>query len=445
VLNGVAIARAIFLSACLVCSNLAFGQVFPANDRDLDALYQRILSDPSNVELSVQYAQLARQRGDYEAAIGAYERLLLYNPALAQLKYELAGLYFELESYIASRSYFEAAAASPNLPNDLRDSAKTYITEIDRRLSPNRFTAYLHSGLRYQTNASAGPATDLIRFGGQNISLDRTFAKQPDWNGYALAVLNYAHDFGNERGDSFEASLGAYYSRQFRVERVNLGAVELAAGPRFALLPEHLSNASIKFYSIVNGFTLGDRAYLRTFGGGVSVLTKPSPTMVVESTFEYRGRKFYDSADYPTASQQSGDLYTYALAASGLVFGPVRWIARAGYDWSKADFAFWSYGRPFIDLGMPIAFVVPWFGTNRTWLLTPYIGASFADYDSPDPAVDPTVTRRDREWHVGATLDAELATNAGIRVNVHYARNDSNLVNFAYRNLAVSFGPAVRF
>ena len=184
---------------------------------------------------------------------------------------------------------------------------------------------------------------------------------------------------------------------------------------------------------------------MRTFGGGVSVLTKPSPTMVVESTFEYRGRKFYDSADYPTASQQSGDLYTYALAASGLVFGPVRWIARAGYDWSKADFGFWSYGRPFIDLGMPIAFVVPWFGTNRSWLLTPYVGASFVDYESPDPSLDPTVTRRDREWHVGATLDAELATNAGIRVNVHYARNDSNLVNFAYRNLAVSFGPAVRF
>jgi hypothetical protein len=226
---------------------------------------------------------------------------------------------------------------------------------------------------------------------------------------------------------------------------VNLGALEIQAGPRLTLLPEYLSGASVKLYSIVNGFTLGDRAYMRTFGGGVSVRTKPSPTMIVESAFEYRGRKFYDSADYPTASEQSGDLYTYTLAASGLVFGPVRWIARAGYDWSRADFGFWSYGRPFIDLGMPMAFVVPWFGTNRTWVLTPYAGASFANYESPDPLLDPTVTRRDREWHVGATLDAELATNAGFRVNVLYVRNDSNVENFAYRNLAVSIGPAVRF
>jgi tetratricopeptide (TPR) repeat protein len=200
VCSGATIARAIFLSACLVYSGLAFGQAFPSSDQDLDALHQRILSEPSNVDLSVQYAQLARQRGDYEAAIGAYERLLLYNPELVQLKYELGVLYFELESYIASRSYFDAVAVSPNLPSDLQDSAKTYLKEIDRRLSPNRFTAYLHTGVRHQSNASAGPATDLIRFGGQSASLDTAFQKQPDWNAYALALLEFAHDFGNERG-----------------------------------------------------------------------------------------------------------------------------------------------------------------------------------------------------------------------------------------------------
>jgi hypothetical protein len=439
-----AFARAVIVGACLVCSNLALGQVFPASDRALEELHDRILNDPSNVELTVRYAQMARQRGDYEAAISAYERLLLYNPSLPQLQYELAALYFELESYAAARSYFEAAVSSANLAGDLRDNAKDYITEIDRRLSPTRFTAYLHAGLRYQTNASAGPATDLIRFGGQSVSLDQSFTKQPDWNGYALAVLNFEHDFG-DRGDTFEASLGTYYSRQFRVDRVNLGVAELAAGPRFALPSEHVVGASLKLYGIVNGYTLGDREYLRTFGAGASVRAKPTPAMVVESTFEYRDRKFFDSVNYPTAAEQSGDLFTYTLSGSGLIFGPVRWIARVGYDWSRGDFAFWSYDRPFVDVGMPVAFVVPWFGKNQTWVLTPYAGAYFANYDAPDPSVDPNVTRRDREWHVGATLDATLATNAGVRLNVHYARNDSNIANFAYRNFAVSIGPAVRF
>ncbi len=441
---AVAIARAALLGASLVWCGLAFGQGFPGSDRELDALHQRILSDPSNVELTVQYAQLSRQRGDYEAAISAYERLLLFNPALAQLKYELGTLYFELESYIAARNYFEAVLAAPNLPDDLRNAAQAYIKEIDKRSAPDRFNAYLHAGIRYQSNASAGPASDFIRFGGQTFSTDPNFGKRPDWNSFALGVFTFAHDFG-DRGDSLEASLGAYYSRQFNVERVNLGAVELQLGPRFVLPPEFAPGASIKLYGIGNAFTLGDRTYLTTGGAGVSVRTKPSPTTVVESTFEYRNRTFYDSVNYPTASEQSGDLYTYALSGGGLIYGSVRWLARVGYDWSRADFAFWSYQRPFIDLGMPIAFAVQWFGSNRTWVLTPYIGGSYAQYEEPNPSVDPDTKRRDREWHVGATLDAELAENAGLRLNVHYTRNDSNVVNYAYRNFAVSIGPAVRF
>ena len=86
------ITRAAVVCALVCCSSLAHGQHFFGNDRELEALHERILSDPSNVALSIQYAQLARQRGDYEAAISAYERLLLFNPTLVQLKYELGTL-----------------------------------------------------------------------------------------------------------------------------------------------------------------------------------------------------------------------------------------------------------------------------------------------------------------------------------------------------------------
>src|SRR5215212_5968403 len=98
------IARSLVVGACILCSDFAFGQVLPAGQSDFDALYQRVLSDPSNVDVSMRYAQSAKERGDYEAAISAYERLLLYNPSLGQLKYELGALYFELESYVAART-----------------------------------------------------------------------------------------------------------------------------------------------------------------------------------------------------------------------------------------------------------------------------------------------------------------------------------------------------
>jgi tetratricopeptide (TPR) repeat protein len=434
---GARLTRATVFVASMAWSCLAFGQGQPD-------LYQRVLNDPSNVQLTIQYAEQAKQRGDYEAAISAYERLLLFNPALSQLKYELGQLYFELESYAVARTYFEASIAAPNTPVNLQDGAKAYIAEIDRRLSPNRYRVYLHSGLRYQSNANAGPGSDLVRLGGQPANLAGTsFASRPDWNAFGLGVLEYEHDFGNARGDSFEASLAGYYAKQFEVSRVDLGAAELQAGPRFALFPETILGATTKIYGIVNGFTLGDDPYLRTLGGGVSVRWKSSPTLVFDSAFEYRNRKYFDSTDYPNASQQTGDLYTFATSGTGRLYGPVRWLFRTGYDWNSSGFEFWSYKRPFVDVGLSNPVLMPWF--NRSWLFTAYAGLSKTSYSQPDPSVDPAITREDREWHLGLNIDADLAWNVGMRLNLYYQNNDSNLETFAYKNFAVSFGPTIRF
>jgi hypothetical protein len=46
---------------------------------------------------------------------------------------------------------------------------------------------------------------------------------------------------------------------------------------------------------------------------------------------------------------------------------------------------------------------------------------------------------------VGAGVDLPVYQNAGFGVQVTYSHTDSNLRNFRTNNLAVSFGPTVRF
>ena len=436
---GAKLSRAVAFAASIVWSSLAYGQ------DDTARLYQRVLNDPSNVELTIQYAEISKRRGDYEAAISAYERLLIYNPTLSQLKYQLGQLYFELESYAVARTYFEAAIAAPQTPPELLNGAKSYITEIDKRLSPTRFRGYLHAGLRYQSNATAGPASDLVRFGTNNVNLaGTTFASRPDWNAFGLATFEFEQDL-NARGDTFEASLATYYARQFELQRVNLGAAELAVGPRFVVFPETIVGLTTKIYGIVNGFTLGDDPYLRTFGGGTSFRWKVNPALTWETAFEYRNRKYYDSEDYPVASEQTGDVFSVAAGGTGLIYAPMRWLIRGGYDWNKSDFDFWSYTRPWVDVGLSTTFVVPGWYYSAPWLLTTYVGVSATNYSSPNPAVDAFVSREDREWHVGMNIDADFAPNAGLRLNLYYQRNESNLDTFAFKNFAVSFGPTIRF
>jgi tetratricopeptide (TPR) repeat protein len=112
------------------------------------ALYQRVLADPANVDENIRYAREARNRGDYEAAISVYERLLLFNPAVVELNYELGVLYFELESYTAARAYFETALKSLATRPDLQNAIRGYLTEIDRRLSPTRVYSFVNFGIR---------------------------------------------------------------------------------------------------------------------------------------------------------------------------------------------------------------------------------------------------------------------------------------------------------
>ena len=426
-------------SGAAVAQNAVF-----SGQAKLDELYKRVLRNPTNVRLTIQYAQLAKDYGDYEAAIGAYERLLLFNPELADVQFELGVLYFQLESYSAARGYFEGVASSRTVSADVRAQASTYIKEIDRRLSPRRFVGFLHTGLRHQSNANAGSSAGLIRYGGQDVVLDTAFAKRPDWNAFAQTTLNYEQDIGN-RGDTLEAVFGGYYARQFNIHEVNLGAAELQVGPRLVFLPEYFSNTTTKFYGIVNGVFLGDNPYFRTFGAGASLRSKINPVTVAELSVEYRDRKFYDSTSYPTSSQQTGDLVTVSYAASGLIYGQVRWLARLSYDWNSSVFNFWSYQRPSLELGMPISFDFNLFGAKQSGLITPYIGGNLTDFQAPDPTYDASVTRRDRAWYLGTTLEGSLVGSANFRLNVNYLSNESNIINFAYRNLSVSFGPAFRF
>jgi hypothetical protein len=165
----------------------------------------------------------------------------------------------------------------------------------------------------------------------------------------------------------------------------------------------------------------------------------------LSTSVEYRNREFYDSTNYPTAGQETGDLITASFAAKGLVYGPVGWLARLGYDWNSSRFNFWSYRRPNLEFGMPVSFDVNVFGASRSSRLTPYVGGALLNFETPNPAYNPSRTREDRTWYVGATLETAIVGQASLRLNVNYSNNDSNIINFTYHDLSISFGPAFTF
>lgn len=407
--------------------------------QDYDALFQQMYKNPSNLDVSFKFAEQAVARQDYEAAIGALERMLFFNPNLPRVKLELGVLYFKLGSFELARGYFQDAIKGANVPDDIRAQVRAYLTEIDRRMARYEFSAFLQGGVRYQTNANIGPSSLMVRALGQDALLDGSFGKRPDWNSFQTFGANYAYKIGT-RGDAIEATFLGVNSRQFKLSQFNLGLIELVAGPRFAIG----QSASVKIYGIGDQVWLGDANYFNAGGGGASARTAIGDLGLLEAYVEQRHRNFYDSANFPTSSQQTGELLSAAVT-SDLRFGGLHWTTRVGYDQNRAIFNYNAYKRYSIDIAFPYEFTLAMFGAPHQFVIAPTFGYSWANYYAPNPIIDPFTTRKDREQRYGAIFDAQLVDNIGIRTQVQYFKINSSLPNFTTDNFSVSVGPTVRF
>jgi hypothetical protein len=274
--------------------------------------------------------------------------------------------------------------------------------------------------------------------------LNSQFARQPDWNWYALTGIQYSYDLGNQRGDTLEAGLVGYYAKQDKLSQLDLGVAEAQIGPRVPI-PEIVPGGSMRVYGIGTFALLAERSFFSGYGGGVSARFPVGAFLRTEPSVEYRRRDFYDSVFYPTASQLTGNLVTAAVGLDGL-FGWLRWSSRIAFDHNSVnDFDFNSYDRWSADLALPFEWSFTWAGAKHAFLFVPSIGGSKTKYAEPNPVVDPDIARSDREWHVGAVAEVQVWKNFGIRTQVQYSETTSSLPNFETKNFQVSFGPTGRF
>lgn len=432
-----------------VCAQAAEGEA----GESYGAAFQQALRQPGDVALAYRVAAQAVARGDYEAAIGLYERVLFYNPKLPRVKLELGRLYYRLGSYETARSYFSQVSGSAELSPSDKENVAAYLTEIERRLSTNQWSVYAQAGVRYQSNASYGPSSNVVVGGNVSALLPPSYQAKADGNVFGLASVRHVYDFGNQRGDVWESNLSAYYSQQFEIQRLNLGFVELNSGPRLALLPDTLPGSSVRAYGIVGGISLGGASYLGTYGAGASVylpfqfgVEAPGPAfsrLALEPFVEIRQRDYQDSADYPTAGFQSGKMWTVGASLSGGITNDLSWRARLAYSNASAELDWNAYDNFEFDLALPYAFQGPW-GVKR-WQVIPSFGYTRYAFDAPNPFVSLTTGRTDDQYRVGLALDMPVVDQFGLLTQVQYTWADSTLPNYSFNNFSISIGPNVRF
>jgi hypothetical protein len=439
-----------FLSALCIAFALSVPAVAQDGRVEQAALAAHVRLHPEDYDATYRYVVLSTELGDYEAGIGALERLLMFNPGLSRARKELGFLYARLGAWELAAQHLRAARAGGDLDAAQTAQIDAQLPDIEKRTSANRLSVRLHAGLRAQSNANYFPAANLFQVGG--LGLASAGSRQGDVNAFQLVQAAHDYDFETQRGDRLETRLTGYATEQFRLPQYSVALFAGTIGPRFFIPQTLVSGLSVRPYLTGAVSMLGSNNYLNAGGAGASLRAEFGPDAWLEPGAEWRslwvaplGGAFGLQSAATLSTLASGATVTGYVSGSYLVFDGVRLDGRVAYSRANAGYAAQSSDQLDLQAMLRLEVDPPHPSIARRWTIAPYARFTHLAFDAPNPLVNPFVARRDSAWTYGVMLEAPANEIFGFAGNLEFARNDSNLPNFKTQNVSVSFGPTMKF
>lgn len=413
-------------------------------------LAAQIQSHPEDYDATYRYVVLATETRDYEAAIGALERLLMFNPKLSRARKELGFLYSRYGAYELAAQHLRAARDAGDLDPVQMAQINAQLPDIEKRTQQSQLSVRMHFGIRAQSNANFFPSNNLFQIGGVGIG---SFApRKGDLNAFQLVQTAHDYEFGNQRGDRLETRVTGYATEQFRLPQYSVAIFGGSIGPRFFIPQEFFNSLSVRPYVTGAVSMLGGTNYLNTGGAGGSVRAEFAPGVWLEPGAEWRslwvdtGRSFFGPLPFATLSTlATGDVVTGYMSGSYRIFDNLRLDGRVAYSRANAGFAAQSSDQVDVQAMLRVEVEPPYALIGRRWTIAPYARFTQLAFDTANPIVNPFVTRRDAAWFYGIMLDAPVTETFGFNGSLEFARNDSTLPNFKTQNVSVTFGPTAKF
>lgn len=444
-----------YLLAVGIVLPLAATLAFADDDRGAleakkDQLFQRMLANPADLDVTFAYADVSAQLGDNEAAVSALEQMLLFNPNLPRVDLELGALYFRMGSFNVARTYFEKAAAT-GPPPEVQQRIDEYLGLIAKATELNRLTGYLFVGAQYQSDANIAPASSMIASPVGPVLLNQQFVKQSDFDIFANGSLLYSYDLGDQAHDTLEVAGNGLVNHYMKVGRLDLDFGEVTAGPRlrFPELPDTIvTAATLKPYAILNEVGLGEHQYFDTYGAGWEMTGIVWDDVSLRGAFEFRQKTFDNAPDRPLSSGLTGNDKLVAVQATKpitanssltLEFDYVDQLTKLRYyaNQSFAGAASYHvrYDGPAGIFHFPMETSI-------------YANRLYSVYFAPDPCCvigGGFSSRDDRRWRFGLIQGMQVADNIELIVQVERNIVSSNLPLYGYTSNSVVFGPQIKF
>lgn len=408
------------------------------------ALFPRMLRNPADIDLALEYARLSVIAGDLEGAVSTLERVLIFEPGLARLRAELGVLYYRLGGLDTADAYFEEALSAPDVPPDVRARIDEFRGSIARRTASQRFSGAFSFGLRHQSNANALPGPGTVLVGGLPFVLGPGAIGTPDTNAYATLSLRFAFDLPGQ-GDVFEFGLRATAEGYARQTGFNLLAGELRMGPVFSLGRFGDADGFVSLQGVFGAVELGGTPYLRL--GGVSARLGTSIGEATSLSLELTSRHetYVNSALRPTAAQRSGRVVAGSVQLDHALSGRLAVFGRVGTLDRSARVAFQTSSEVQAAFGATWRFDGPGEGRAGPWVLGLTLGQTYRRFAAPDPVIDPVNAQRDRESFAQLTLLAPISPRWAVEGALTYRDVASTYAIRSFDNFGISLGLTTRF
>lgn len=422
-----------------------------------EALFQQMLRNPANLDVTFAYADVSARLGDYEAAVAALERMLLFNPNLPRVQLELGALYFRMGSFELARNYFEKAAAA-NPPPEVRERVAEYLGLIKKNESRHHLSGYVFLGGQYQTDANVAPGSPLILSPIGPVLLNNQFLRQPSGSVFASGSLLYSYDLETQNRDSLEVTSVGYVNHYLNpiVTRLDLDLFEATAGPRFNFpnggLLAHES-ASFKPYAIFDEVGLGENQYFNAYGFGLEYDEIVWNDLALKSVYEFRQKNFIDAVDRPLSRGLTGNDKLLSLSATKPITANSALNLQFDYLDQQTRLPYFTNVTYAVTGAYRIHYDAPLAVTHYPWESSLFLGRAWSLYASPDPCCNtsgnPLVfspsSQSTQRWRFGFTQAVPVTPDIAVVLQLERDIVSSNLPIYAYTNNSFLLGPQIRF
>ncbi|MEC7973931.1 MAG: tetratricopeptide repeat protein [Pseudomonadota bacterium] len=407
--------------------------------RAYDKAFETMFKDPANLEKTFSFAGLAIKAGDFEGAISSLERMLILDPNLPRVRYELGVLYFKLGSYDVAATYFEELLEDKNTPKVLVEKAAPFIEEIESRLTNHSFSGSIFSGIKYQTNASSGPRSTKVKLFGAPSFLPDEFTNKGDFDVFASGSINYSYDFQSEPKKLLEAGLNVYGNEQFDQTFVNARVIDAHIGPKLIVPLAFLNNPIVRPFIAGDYLIVSEDESYYSHGAGFSADIRATEKLNLNLDARVMARENKD------ASILDGFRNRMTINASYIASETmqIQFSSIVATEETKTNI---QNNRDYtLNASINKTFKAPFNLIKDPLSAGLSFGGSFREYAGPNPTIDPDTTRNDYTIRFSPSLTIPAGETMAILLSAGFTRVDSNIPNSEYDNISVTLGISKQF